>query len=239
MTRLIRADLLKLRRRTRHARPSSPCSSSAPSPPTSAPGSFLDEARRLRDRHRRADADRRGGGRDHRRHRRRRRHRVRRVPRPRGHRPLAHRAVLLARARRLDPHARDAGRSPSSLSALLSPPVRRGEIAARHRRACSSSGALTAAVCVGLAALTGSRGPVMGIALAFQLGVAPLLAQLDVLGDARWAIPSVAISRLDGAEGLVAALPLARRDRDHPRLGRRRTRRRPLENPHPGDLNPT
>ena len=82
------------------------------------------------------------------------------------------------------------------------------------------------------------RGPVMGIVLAFQLGVAPLLAQLDVLGDARLAIPAVAISRLDGAEGLVASLPLLGRDRDHPRLGRRRTRRRPVANPHPGDLDP-
>jgi hypothetical protein len=71
------------------------------------------------------------------------------------------------------------------------------------------SGAPTAAVCVGLAALTGKSGRVMGIALAFQLGVAPLLAQLDVLGNARWAIPSVAISRIDGAEGILAALPLA------------------------------
>jgi hypothetical protein len=71
------------------------------------------------------------------------------------------------------------------------------------------AGALTAAVCVGLAALTGSRGPVMGIALAFQLGVAPLLAQLDVLGDARLAIPAVAIARFDGAEGLVATLSVA------------------------------
>ncbi len=70
------------------------------------------------------------------------------------------------------------------------------------------SGALTAAVCVGLAALTGSRGPVMGVVLAFQLGAAPLLAQLDILGDARWGIPAVAISRLDGAEGLVAPLAL-------------------------------
>ena len=70
------------------------------------------------------------------------------------------------------------------------------------------SGALTAAVCVGLAALTGRSGAVIGIALAFQLGVAPLLAQLEVLGNARLAIPAVAISRLDGAEGLVASLPL-------------------------------
>jgi hypothetical protein len=72
-----------------------------------------------------------------------------------------------------------------------------------------TAGALTAAVCVGLAALTGKSGPVMGIALAFQLGVAPLLAQLDVLGDARWAIPAVAISRFDGADGILASLPLA------------------------------
>ncbi len=48
----------------------------------------------------------------------------------------------------------------------------------------------------------------MGLALAFQLGVAPLVAQLDVLGDARLAIPAVAISRFDGAEGLVASLSL-------------------------------
>jgi len=70
------------------------------------------------------------------------------------------------------------------------------------------SGALTAAICVGLAALTGRSGPVMGLALAFQLGVAPLLAQLDVLGDARLAIPAVALSRFNGADGLVASLPL-------------------------------
>jgi hypothetical protein len=69
-------------------------------------------------------------------------------------------------------------------------------------------GALTAAVCVGLAALTGSRGPVMGVALAFQLGVAPLLGELDALGHARFAIPSVAVARLDSAEGLVAGLAL-------------------------------
>ena len=61
-----------------------------------------------------------------------------------------------------------------------------------------ATGALTAAVCVGLAALTGSRGPVMGVVLAFQLGVAPLLGELDVLGNARFAIPSVAVARLGG-----------------------------------------
>ena len=52
-----------------------------------------------------------------------------------------------------------------------------------------TSGALTAAVCVGLAALTGSRGTVIGLALAFQLGVSPILAQVEAIGDARYGIP--------------------------------------------------
>jgi hypothetical protein len=94
------------------------------------------------------------------------------------------------------------------LSSLLAPAVAAADLW-RGLATVLVSGALTAAVCVGLAALTGSRGPVMGLALAFQLGVAPLLAQLDVLGDARLAIPAVAISRLDNADGLVASLPLA------------------------------
>jgi hypothetical protein len=72
-----------------------------------------------------------------------------------------------------------------------------------------TSGALSAAVCVGLAALTGRSGPVMGLAIAFQIGVAPLLAQIDVLGNARFAIPAVAISRFSGPDGIVAALPVA------------------------------
>jgi ABC-type transport system involved in cytochrome c biogenesis permease component len=92
-------------------------------------------------------------------------------------------------------------------SALLSSPS-----LAEFRRGMAGvlvSGALTAAVCVGLAALTGKSGPIMGFVLTFQLGVAPLLAQLDVLGNARLAIPAVAISRLDGADGIVASLPVA------------------------------
>ena len=92
------------------------------------------------------------------------------------------------------------------VSALLSSPSSGAFL--RGGAQVLTAGALTAAVCVGLAALTGKSGPVMGIALAFQLGVAPLLAQLDVLGDARWAIPAVAISRIDGPEGILAALPL-------------------------------
>jgi hypothetical protein len=70
------------------------------------------------------------------------------------------------------------------------------------------SGALSAAICVGLAALIGRSGPVMGLAIAFQIGVAPLLAQVEALGNARFAIPAVAVSRLGGPDGLVSALPL-------------------------------
>ena len=70
------------------------------------------------------------------------------------------------------------------------------------------AGALTSAVCVGLAALTGSRGTVIGLALAFQLGVSPILAQVEAIGDARYGIPSVAIARIGGGE-LEFALAIA------------------------------
>jgi ABC-type transport system involved in multi-copper enzyme maturation permease subunit len=68
---------------------------------------------------------------------------------------------------------------------------------------------LVTAVSVGLAALTGSRGMVIGVVLAFQLGVSPLLAQLEILGAARHAIPAVATARLDGALASEFALGTA------------------------------
>jgi hypothetical protein len=71
------------------------------------------------------------------------------------------------------------------------------------------AGALTSAVCVGLAALTGSRGTVIGLALAFQLGVSPLLAQVEAIGDFRYGIPSVAIARIGGVDELELALATA------------------------------
>ena len=71
------------------------------------------------------------------------------------------------------------------------------------------AGALTSAVCVGLAALTGSRGTVVGLALAFQLGVSPLLAQVEAIGDFRYGIPSVAIARIGGVDELELALATA------------------------------
>jgi hypothetical protein len=75
------------------------------------------------------------------------------------------------------------------------------------------AGVVTSTVCVGLAALTGSRGIVIGIALAFQLGISPLLAQVEAIGDGRWGIPAVAVARLSGntemALGVAVAVLLA------------------------------
>jgi hypothetical protein len=50
-----------------------------------------------------------------------------------------------------------------------------------------------------MAAIGGSRGPVIGIALAFQLGLSPILAEIAALGDLRRAIPQVAIARIGDA----------------------------------------
>ena len=63
-----------------------------------------------------------------------------------------------------------------------------------------TAGALAAAVCVGLAALTGSRGTIIGLALAFQLGVSPLLGQIEAIGDARRAIPMIDVARINGSD---------------------------------------
>jgi len=62
---------------------------------------------------------------------------------------------------------------------------------------------------VGLAGLAGSRGMVIGTVLAFQLGLSPILAQIGALGDARFAIPSVATARIGGDLGGEVALGVA------------------------------
>jgi hypothetical protein len=58
------------------------------------------------------------------------------------------------------------------------------------------AGALSTAMAVGLSALVGSRGPVIGILLAFFLAIQPLLAAIGFLGDLRQALPSAAIDRI-------------------------------------------
>jgi hypothetical protein len=66
-----------------------------------------------------------------------------------------------------------------------------------------ASAALSTAMAVGLSALVGSRGPVIGILLAFYLAVQPLLEAMGLLGDLRHGIPEVAVNRI----GDVAAGP--------------------------------
>lgn len=75
-----------------------------------------------------------------------------------------------------------------------------------------TAGALSAALAVGLSALVGSRGPVIGILLAFFLALDRLLAEIGLLGGARQALPGVSIERIghmsvDG--GVKVALGIA------------------------------
>jgi hypothetical protein len=66
--------------------------------------------------------------------------------------------------------------------------------------------ALSTALGVGVAALVGSRGPVIGIMLAFELAVVPILAQIGFLGSARELLPSVALNRIGDLPPIVAGL---------------------------------
>jgi ABC-type transport system involved in multi-copper enzyme maturation permease subunit len=64
-----------------------------------------------------------------------------------------------------------------------------------------ASGAVGAALAVGLAALFGSRGPVIGILIAAHLVFETQLQGAGFLGDARQALPLSAINRLGSAGG--------------------------------------
>jgi hypothetical protein len=70
-----------------------------------------------------------------------------------------------------------------------------------------ASGALGVSVAVGLAALIGSRGPVIAILLAFELAISPLLSSIGFLGDVRQAIPYNALYRI--ADGTHPDVPTA------------------------------
>ncbi|MGH2714376.1 MAG: hypothetical protein ACRDM7_10920 [Thermoleophilaceae bacterium] len=59
-----------------------------------------------------------------------------------------------------------------------------------------AAGALSTAMGVGLSALVGSRGPVIGILLAFYLAIPPLVVAMEFLGNVRQAIPEVAVHRI-------------------------------------------
>jgi hypothetical protein len=60
------------------------------------------------------------------------------------------------------------------------------------------AGAVGTAVAVGLAALVGSRGPVIAVLLGFEMAVLPLLSGLKTLGAARQLIPTGALERIAG-----------------------------------------
>jgi hypothetical protein len=59
-----------------------------------------------------------------------------------------------------------------------------------------AAGALSTAVAVGVSAVVGSRGPVIGVLLAFFIGISPLLQAIGFLGDARQLLPEVAVNRI-------------------------------------------
>ena len=62
------------------------------------------------------------------------------------------------------------------------------------------AGAFSAAVAVGVSALVGSRGPVIGIMLAFYLAVQNLLLAMGFLGGARQIVPDAALHRIGDLE---------------------------------------
>jgi ABC-type transport system involved in multi-copper enzyme maturation permease subunit len=64
------------------------------------------------------------------------------------------------------------------------------------------AGALSAAVAVGVSALVGSRGPVIGIMLAFYLAVQNLVLAMGFVGGARQILPDVALRRIGDLEPL-------------------------------------
>jgi ABC-type transport system involved in multi-copper enzyme maturation permease subunit len=64
------------------------------------------------------------------------------------------------------------------------------------------AGAFSTAVGVGLSVLVASRGPVIGLQLAFYFAISPLLIGMGFLGSVRQAIPEVAVRR-------IGDLPLA------------------------------
>jgi ABC-type transport system involved in multi-copper enzyme maturation permease subunit len=65
------------------------------------------------------------------------------------------------------------------------------------------AGALSAAVAVGVSALVGSRGPVIGIMLAFYLAVQNLVLAMGFLGGMRQIVPDAAIHRIGDLEPMA------------------------------------
>lgn len=81
---------------------------------------------------------------------------------------------------------------------LATPPA---HVVVAGTAALLSAAALSTAAGVGLGALTGSRGPVIGMLLAFFLALQPLLSAITLLGDARALVPAQALDRIGGVSG--------------------------------------
>jgi hypothetical protein len=63
------------------------------------------------------------------------------------------------------------------------------------------AGVFAALLGLGAATLGSNQGTAVGVLIAWQLVASPLLQSVDLLGDARWAIPLVALDRLEPAQG--------------------------------------
>ena len=72
-----------------------------------------------------------------------------------------------------------------------------------------ASAVLGCSVAVGLAALVGSRGPVIAMLLAFELAISPLLSSIGFLGGVRQIIPANALDRIANAPHLGVPMALA------------------------------
>jgi hypothetical protein len=66
-----------------------------------------------------------------------------------------------------------------------------------------AAGAVSSAMAVGLSALVGSRGPVIGILLGFLLAAQPLLLEMGFLGAARELVPLNAVSQIGELDPVV------------------------------------
>jgi hypothetical protein len=62
-----------------------------------------------------------------------------------------------------------------------------------------AAGVVSVAISVALSALVGSRGPVIGIVLAFELAISKLLIGIPALGGVRELIPNASLDRIAGS----------------------------------------
>jgi hypothetical protein len=71
-----------------------------------------------------------------------------------------------------------------------------------------AAGVLSTTLSVGLSALIGSRGPVIGIVLAFELAISKMLMGLPALGSGRALLPNSGLDRISEAPTQVVGMSL-------------------------------